>query len=327
MIKLDIICGLLGSGKTTLIKRLLETTPGNEVITILENEIGKINLDSEAFHNAPAIIKEITSGCICCTIKGNFSDALQYLAQQAKPDRIIVEPSGVADINALLDIRRKLSGIRLNRIIMIINGKKIKALSMVAGAFFTEQIRCAQTIYLNFTENMTEAQIQEAKCALWEIHPGVQIIHTPLGQITADTFPDCSEAPAPSKTYFHKIKPRSAGKIKSREIRPRYPSLQENAGPVKTWNYTFDHPFSDPQIAKLKKILKHENCRNLWRAKGYLKMSDHSILKIDLTYGDIYQQNLNEISDDSKSNILVMIGPNIPKAWLKEQFLALGAEI
>ena len=186
--QIDLYAGLLGCGKTTLIKKLLETEYKGKKVAIIENEIGAVNLDTGELSAADISVKEITNGCVCCTIQGEFTRAIDMLVESEHPDYIIIEPTGAADIQGLLSACKKVHTAALRRCIMMVNAKKLVRLLKVVGPFYHDQIVNSSCVYLNFTENMTEEQILEAKEALLSINPKVTLADTPLADISADTF-------------------------------------------------------------------------------------------------------------------------------------------
>lgn len=189
MVKLDLFCGLLGAGKTSLIKKMLSRVYPGHRVAIIENEFGKVNLDAAELKSASIEIRELTSGCICCTVKGDLSQAVALLIQQENPEYIIVEASGVADLRSLLQVCSEVEGIRINRVITVVHGNKILKLLKVVGNFFYDQIRVSNTIFLNFCENLPPEQVEATKQALWEINPELRFVTTALEDIHAGTFP------------------------------------------------------------------------------------------------------------------------------------------
>lgn len=323
MIKLDICCGMLGAGKTTLIQQLLKTAYADGKTAIVENEVGKVNLDAEAFDSSSLAVREVTSGCICCTVKGAFRDAIQYLAETEHPDYIVIEPSGVADITSLVEMCQNLTGIELNRVIMVVNGKRITTLLKAAGPFLADQIRHTQMIYLNFADSLTESKIQEAKAALLEVNPRLEIYQVPLAEITAETFPSAVHP----RIVTMKSRISSVRKSGTRLPFSEGKEIRKNtdAPEAVTWYYTFPNTFSEKQIEQLLDILQNENCESIWRVKGYLRMEDDSIRKVDLVYGDVYEASMETFAED-KTNILIVIGEKIPEEWMTGQFQTLAEQ-
>lgn len=316
MAKLDIYGGLLGTGKTTLIKQMLSRTYSGYRTAIIENEVGKINLDAEELRTASVSVKEISSGCICCTVKGSFTEAVSLLVQQENPDYIVVEPSGVAALTDVANACAQSSCVTLNRVIMVINAKKIQRLLKVVGTFFLEQIQSAGIIYLNFTEGMSEKQIEEIKNSVHNINPEVMIVSAPLTEITGDTFPEGIPFGRSNTSHFQIGLQPFQKTLKTNAI-ARVRSRQKSA--LDNWCYQFQGTFDEKRIQKLMDIFRQERCSDIWRVKGYLKMQDGGIKKIDHVFGDQFLEEQDSFAGD-KTNMLVIIGKRINTLWLEEQF-------
>ncbi len=315
MILLDIYSGLLGCGKTTVIKQMLNSTYKGMKVAIIENEIGKVNLDKGEFDLPDMSIREMTAGCVCCTIKGNFTEAVKELSQTLKPDVIILEPTGAADLNALIDACLKVNDVKLNRFILIVNAKKIKALLSVVGEFFIAQIRAANIVYMNFTENLAVSQKEEAKEMLLSINPKLDIVDTPLTQLNEHSFPGIIKEKTPEgrKTSSPLLQVEELGAGTHRRM------SFGNRKKLYTWTYQFEKDFTEEAWDKLKAILEDTAHNNLWRAKGFLQMADHTVKKIDLTFGELFEED-RSIQDDERTGTLVLIGEKINVQWLSEKF-------
>ena len=320
MTKLDIYHGLLGSGKTTLIKKMLETAYKGRKVAIIENEIGKVNLDAEEF-DASIQVKELTSGCVCCTVKGDFTMAIRMLIAQQRPDYIIIEPTGAADIVTLRDACLAVPNITLNRHIMIVNAKRIATLLRIIGPFFTEQLQEAKTIYLNFTEKMDEEAITKAKEAITAINSTARFIDVPLAEITEETF-----ASSDSSKLSTNRKRKAATKLVISDATDVKPARMATGKQQKilTWAYDFQTPFTEEGIQKLREILLETQTNEIWRAKGLLKMQDGTIKKIDAVFGDLYEEE-RATTKEQKTGTLVLIGKKLDVEWLKKQFAAIEA--
>ena len=185
---IDLYAGLLGCGKTTLIRRLLETEYAGKKVAVIENEIGRVNLDAELLRPAKVTVREMTGGCVCCTIRGAFTEAIDMLTDEVGPDYIIIEPTGAADLEGLVQACEKCHSALLRRMVMIVNAKKIVRLLTVVGDFYREQIEKATCIYLNFTEGMGEDDLEKARAEIRKLNPTARLVDTPIAKIDADTF-------------------------------------------------------------------------------------------------------------------------------------------
>ncbi len=183
MTKIDIISGFLGAGKTTLIKKLLDGAFKGEKVVLIENEFGEIGIDGGFLKDAGVEITEMNSGCICCSLVGDFGEALQKVVDQFHPDRIIIEPSGVGKlsdvIKAVQNVEDKLQGAALNSFSTVVDSQKAKVYIKNFGEFFNNQVESAKTIVLSRTQNLTDAKLEEVVALLKEHNPNATIITTP----------------------------------------------------------------------------------------------------------------------------------------------------
>ncbi len=189
MTKVDIISGFLGAGKTTFIKQLIDQVFAGEKLVLIENEFGEIGIDSGFLKDAGIEITEMNSGCICCTLVGDFSKALQKALEEYEPDRVIIEPSGVgklSDIVRAIEDVKKDAEIEINGRITVVDGKKAKLYLKNFGEFFEDQVKHASTIVLSRTQMMTDEKIEECVHMLREENADAAIISTPWEQLGKD---------------------------------------------------------------------------------------------------------------------------------------------
>ena len=197
MTKINIISGFLGAGKTTLIKKLLGGAFGSEKVVLLENEYGEVGVDSGFMRDSGIQITELNSGCICCTLVGDFSRALDELIDTYHPDRIIIEPSGVGK---LYDIRRVVVDmmdsheITLEGSATVADVGKCRMYAKNFGEFFIDQIENAETIILSRTQNTTEERIEKCVNLLREYNEHARIITTPWDELTGAQMLDVIES-------------------------------------------------------------------------------------------------------------------------------------
>ena len=164
MIKIDIFSGFLGAGKTTLIKKLIKEAYAGEKVVLIENEFGEIGIDGGFLKDAGVEITEMNSGCICCSLVGDFSTALKKVAKDYSPDRIIIEPSGVGKLSdVILAVEKaEIEGSVLNGFTTIVDANKCKMYAKNFGEFFINQVEHAATVVLSHTANMSEEKIENA---------------------------------------------------------------------------------------------------------------------------------------------------------------------
>ena len=189
MTKVDIISGFLGAGKTTFIKKMIDQVYAGEKLVLIENEFGEIGIDGGFLKDAGIEITEMNSGCICCTLVGDFSEALQKVLKEYEPDRVLIEPSGVgklSDIVKAIEAVKKKAEIEINGRITVVDGKKAKLYLKNFGEFFEDQVKHASTIVVSRTQMMTDEKIEECVHMLREENADAAIISTPWEELGKD---------------------------------------------------------------------------------------------------------------------------------------------
>ena len=186
MTKIDIFSGFLGAGKTTLIKKLIEEAYKGEKIVLIENEFGTIGIDSGFLAEAGIQINEMNSGCICCSLVGDFSKALEQVIDEYKPDRILIEPSGVGKLSDVIKAAEGAvtHGAVLNGFTTVVDAMKCKMYMKNFGEFFNDQVENAGCIVLSHTDKLTEAKISECVNLLKGKNSTAIIVTTPWDQLT-----------------------------------------------------------------------------------------------------------------------------------------------
>ena len=186
MTKIDIFSGFLGAGKTTLIKKLIAEAYQGEKIVLIENEFGEIAIDGGFLQDAGVTINEMNSGCICCSLVGDFAAALGQVMEQFHPDRILIEPSGVGKLS---DVIRAVQGVQndemmLNGFTTIVDAGKCKIYMKNFGEFFNNQVEHASAIILSRTQGLSEKKLDTCVAMLREKNPVATIVTTPWDEIT-----------------------------------------------------------------------------------------------------------------------------------------------
>lgn len=193
MTKVTIISGFLGAGKTTFIKKLLEEVYKGQKVVLIENEFGEIGIDGGFLKDAGVQINEMNSGCICCSLVGDFGRALKQVAADYKPDMIIIEPSGVgklSDVIAAVENVAEEAELTLENFITVADGTKCKMYIKNFGEFYNNQIESASTIVLSRTQNMTEDKLEAAVALIREHNDKAAIITTPWDDLTGKQIED-----------------------------------------------------------------------------------------------------------------------------------------
>ena len=181
MTKIDIFSGFLGAGKTTLIKKLLKEAYAGEKLVLIENEFGEIGIDGGFMQEAGIEVTEMNSGCICCSLVGDFSKALQKVLDEYHPDRILIEPSGVGKLSDIIRAVQSINAdnVLLNGFTTVADVKKCKMYMKNFGEFFNDQIENAGCIVLSHTQSANDEKITEAVAILREKNPTAVIVTTP----------------------------------------------------------------------------------------------------------------------------------------------------
>ena len=191
MTKVDIISGFLGAGKTTLIKKLLKEAYQGEKLVLIENEFGEISIDGGFLKDAGIQISEMSSGCICCSLVGDFGKALREVKEQFQPDRILIEPSGVGKLSdvivAVENTVADIPDMKLNSFVTVADAGKVKVYMKNFGEFYNNQIESAGTIILSRTQKLTQEKLEAAVALLREKNPTAAILTTPWDQLDGKT--------------------------------------------------------------------------------------------------------------------------------------------
>ncbi len=187
MTKIDIVSGFLGAGKTTLIKKMVKEAYQGEKLVLIENEFGEISIDGGFLKDAGIQISEMSSGCICCSLVGDFGKALREVKEQFQPDRILIEPSGVGKLSdvivAVENTVADIPDMRLNSFVTVADAGKVKVYMKNFGEFYNNQIESAGTIILSRTQKLTQEKLEAAAALLREKNPTAAILTTPWDQL------------------------------------------------------------------------------------------------------------------------------------------------
>ena len=187
MTKIDIVSGFLGAGKTTLIKKLLAEAYKGEKLVLIENEFGEINIDGGFLKESGIQISEMSAGCICCSLVGDFNKALKEVEAQFHPDRILIEPSGVGKLSdvivAVENTVKDVPDMKLNSFVTVADATKVKVYMKNFGEFYNNQIEAAGTIILSRTQKMTQEKLEAAVAMLREKNADAAIITTPWDEL------------------------------------------------------------------------------------------------------------------------------------------------
>ena len=191
MTKIDIVSGFLGAGKTTLIKKLLAEAFQGEKLVLIENEFGEISIDGGFLKESGVQISEMSSGCICCSLVGDFNKALKEVHEQFHPDRILIEPSGVGKLSdvivAVENTVKDVPDMKLNSFVTVADATKVKVYMKNFGEFYNNQIESAGTIILSRTQKLNQEKLEAAVALLREKNPNAAILTTPWDELDGKT--------------------------------------------------------------------------------------------------------------------------------------------
>ena len=207
MTKVDIFSGFLGAGKTTLIKKLIEEAYKGEKIVLIENEFGTIGIDSGFLAEAGIQINEMNSGCICCSLVGDFSKALEQVIDEYTPDRILIEPSGVGKLSDVIKAAQSAvtHGAVLNGFTTVVDAMKCKMYMKNFGEFFNDQVENAGCIVLSHTDRLSDAKIAECVNMLREKNSTAIIVTTPWGHLTGAQLLEAMERKDTLEAELHRL--------------------------------------------------------------------------------------------------------------------------
>ena len=186
MTKIDIFSGFLGAGKTTLIRKLISEGYKNEKLVLIENEFGEIAVDGGFLKDAGVEITEMNSGCICCTLVGDFTEALKKVMSEYKPDRILIEPSGVGKLSDVAKAVAGVEGAEIGAKVTVVDAGKCRMYIRNFGEFFNDQVQHADVIVLSRTDTASDGKVVTASAMLSQLNPNATVITTPWSELSGE---------------------------------------------------------------------------------------------------------------------------------------------
>ena len=194
MIKIDVISGFLGAGKTTLIKKLFQSRLKDEKVVLIENEFGEIGVDGSFLKESGVEIKEINSGCICCSLVGDFSKSMKEIVEKFNPDRIIIEPSGVGKLSDIIKAIEKVEEpLKINIVATVVDGGKCKMYFKNFGEFYDDQIKQANTIVVSKTDKLSDEKVLAAVELIKSLNEHATVVTTPVTELDPNKLLDLLE--------------------------------------------------------------------------------------------------------------------------------------
>ena len=184
MTRTDVFSGFLGAGKTTLIQKLIQDVYRHEKTVIIENEFGEIGIDGGFLEASGIEVREINSGCICCSLQGDFEESLKKVLDTYHPDRIVIEPSGVGKLSDVIKAIEKVDGLEINSACTVVDAARAKVYSRNFGEFFNDQIASAGCVILSRTQLVSDEKLHQAVEIVKAINPKARIVTTPWDELT-----------------------------------------------------------------------------------------------------------------------------------------------
>ena len=288
MTKVDIISGFLGAGKTTFIKQLIEQVFTGEKLVLIENEFGEIGIDGGFLKDAGIEITEMNSGCICCTLVGDFSKALQKVLEDYRPDRVLIEPSGVgklSDIVKAIEKVKKNAEIEIGGKITVVDGKNAKLYLKNFGEFFADQVKHASTIVVSRTQMMTNEKVEECVRMLRDENGDAAIITTPWERLGKEAICRALEHGAEIEELLHHHHDHHHDHEEDCCGHEHHGHHHHHHADeiFMSWGKETAHKYTDEELDFLLKALSEtEGYGTILRSKGIIPMDDGTWKQFDL---------------------------------------------
>lgn len=309
--KIDIISGFLGAGKTTLIKKLLSEELGREKVAIIENEYGEVAIDGNLLKGEGIEVTEISSGCICCNIKGDFKESILQIVNDYKPDRIIVEPTGVAKLSEIISSIKEanIKDAKINMIATVVDVNNFESYFKNFGEFYKNQIANANVVLLSRSETISEKELLRIVDKVKATNKGCNIITTPLDKISAKRILEVASKP----------KEKLAIEFKRAVLQPKGVRVTHNANiTFDNWGVETSKVFDEMNLEKLLNNLSEEKSYGkILRAKGIVPTKTGKWVQFDYVPGEI---EIKKFSADYTGRLCV-IGSNLNKKAIEKLFL------
>ena len=317
MTKIDIISGFLGAGKTTFIKKLLDEAFKGEQIVLIENEFGEVGIDGGFLKDAGIEITEMNSGCICCSLVGDFGKNLKEVITKYHPDRILIEPSGVGKLSdvmkSVLDVEKE-QDVKLNALVTVVNALKASKQMKAFGEFFNNQIEYATTVVLSRSQNATPEQLEFCVKQIQELNPKAAVITTAWSDISGATILKAME-----QQDNMEMKLLAEAKHEHHHDHDHeHDHEHHHADEIFTsWGKETPHKFERDRIEEILKIFVNtEDYGNILRSKGMVEGTDGKWIYFDMVSGEY---EIREGEPDYTGR-LVVIGTDIDEHKLEELF-------
>lgn len=319
--KIDIISGFLGAGKTTLIKKFLEEKLCNEKIVIIENEFGEVGIDGTLLKKSGLEVKEINSGCICCTLVGDLENSIKEIMDNFKPERIIIEPSGVGKLSEIIKVCEidSLKNItKVNMLLTVVDVERFNLHISNFGEFFENQIIYANTILLSRAQEATEEKIETVTNSIRKINPKASIVTNPWNSINGREIITLAE-----NDLYDSIQDQDEiylnNQLEIEKISYNNHCHHHHDAPevFQVWGSETSKVFMKDEIKDLLNGLQDkENFGKVIRGKGILKIDRNKWILFDYIPAKL---EVKEVSGDYTGRLCV-IGTDLNKEQLKDTF-------
>ena len=283
MTKIEIVSGFLGAGKTTLIKKLLKEAFAGEKLVLIENEFGEIGVDGGFLKEAGIEITEMNSGCICCSLVGDFGTALKEVLEKQSPDRVIIEPSGVGKLSDVVKAVEAVGEI-VNSSVTVVDGQKCNMYMKNFGEFFNNQIENAGTIVISRTQKMKEDKLEKCVAQIKEKNSHATIITTPWDEIDGKVIVNAMEHIALELPEEHHHEHGEGCSCGCHGHHHDHGHHHHHADEVfSSWGVETPRKYTEEEVQGiLKELSDNDDCGIILRAKGIVPCTDGGWLHFDM---------------------------------------------
>ena len=316
MTKIDIFSGFLGAGKTTLIRKLIAEGYKNEKLVLIENEFGEIAVDGGFLHDAGVEITEMNSGCICCTLVGDFTAALQKVIEQYHPDRILIEPSGVGKLSDVAKAVASVPGCEIGAKVTVVDAGRCRMYIRNFGEFFNDQVHNADVIVLSRTDSASDGKVVTASAMLSQLNPNATVITTPWDELSGRQIVDVMEHIDSLSTTMQEMEHHEHGE--SCSCGCGHDHGHHHADEVFTsWGVETPKKFTEAEIRKaLSEFDEDASYGTILRAKGFVDASDGKWLYFDYVPGEADVRR----GEPAVTGRVCVIGSKLNEQAVKELF-------
>ncbi len=329
-IKIDIISGFLGAGKTTFIKKLMDGVFPGETIVILENEFGRINIDQETLKREGLTVKPIQAGCICCSSSRELPSGILEIINEYAPDRILVEPTGIAkltEIKKLLQEEELTDLCEIDHIITITDAKNYYLRTLISKEFFEDQIRASEVIFLSKTEEMEEEKIQSVITDIYKINPRCLITAKSWNSLSPDDLLKQMELKDRMERK-DQIELKDQMELKNQiELKNLIPLTKQpirlrinHANDFESYEIVRDAYINLEQIKGLITCIEDQKYGEVHRLKGICSDSEYGFYSVEYVPGETVIKRLTDPKNNSVRSEICLIGRKLKTEELQQIF-------